>query len=198
MKFKLLQRFLQKFLKTLLQIINYFILNYLLLTIACLITVTLPSFLLDNEVIYLNFLGLGYLALYIFFISKNSFFDLVATVFLFAFGLIFDAILFNHFGFYFYGLVDYPFFSFPPAWVAVLWFIIPLQFYKLNFKYKFIPAGFIHAVGLVLLERRDLVFIEQPYQQNLLSTMIAWIIIYRVLYVFLDFIKEKAFSKKAL
>lgn len=168
-------------------------LNYIFLTITCLLTVSLPSFLLDYEVLYLNLIGLSYLAFYIFFISKNSLFDLTATAFLLSFGLIFDSLLSNY-GFYFYGLVDYPFFTTPPTWAAVLWLVVPLQFYKLKFKYKFAPAAFIHVSGLIVLEKRDLVFIEQPYEQNLVFTFILWFVIYRLLFRFLKMIETFFFK----
>ena len=170
-------------------------LKYIFLIATCFLTVVIPSYHLDYEVYYLNFIGLGYLTFYIFFVSKNSLFDLTAKAFLLSFGLIFDALLSNY-GFYFYDLVDYPFFTVPPTWSAVLWLVFPLQFYKLNFKYKFVLAAFIHVFGLILLEKRDLVFIEQPYEHNLLSTFIIWFILYKILFKSLKII-ESLFPKSS-
>jgi hypothetical protein len=167
-------------------------LNILLLMNTCILATTLPQYRLDYEVFYLNGLGLSYLAFYIFFVSKDSLFDLVATAYLLLFGLALDTFLSNY-GFYFYGLVDYPYFTTPPAWLAVLWLVFPLQVYNLNIKYKFAPAAFVHVLAIVLLERQDLIFIAQPREQNMVFTFVMWFVLYRILFNILDIIKAKFF-----
>ena len=168
------------------------VINIVLLLLTCLGTVTIPQLHLDYEVFYLNFLGLGYLGFYIFFISNKSLFDLIATAFLLFIGLMFDSILSNY-GLYFYGLIDFPYFTPPPSWSAVLWLIVPLQFYKMNLKFKFLPAALLHVLGIVFFERLDLMFIEQPYEYNLVSTLIMWIILYRVIFKILEEIEARFF-----
>ena len=171
--------------------------NYSIFLLTCLLTLSLPSLYLDYEIFYLNILGLSYLTFYIFFISKNSLLDLVATALFLTLGLVFDSILSNNtFYFYFYGLVDYPFFTVPPTWAAVLWLIAPLQFYNLKIKFKYAPAALCHVLVLLLLQRRDFVFIQEPFEENLLFTFVAWFFLYRILFGSMDKIKKGAFLKR--
>lgn len=165
------------------------ILNYILLLLTCIVTINIPAHYLDHEVLILNALGLGYLSFYIFFISKKHLFDLCATAFLLFFGLVFECLLSNY-HFYFYGLVDYPYFTSPPAWVAVLWLVVPLQFYKLNFKYRFIPAAVIHTAAILLLQQKDLMFIQKPFEQNLIFIFIIWFMLYRLSFKSLSVIER--------
>jgi len=171
------------------------ILNITLLFLCAFITTQIPSYYFDNEIIYLNLIGLGYLFFYIFFISKNSLFDLSATAFLLFFGLLFDSIFSNH-HFYHYGLVDYPSFKSPPAWSAVLWLILPLQYYKLNLKFKFFVAGFLHTILILLLQTQDLMFIQRPFKYNLIFVFVIWLVVYRFLFRSLDLLKERILKNK--
>jgi len=173
------------------------LINYSVFLVTCLLTISLPSFYLNYEIFYLNILGLSYLTFYIFFISKNSLIDLIATALFLTLGLLFDSVLSNNsFYFYFYGLVDYPFFTVPPTWAAVLWLIAPLQFYNLKIKFKYAPAAVCHILVLLLLQKRDLVFIQEPFIYNLWLTFIVWFFLYRILFGSMDNIKKRVFFKR--
>lgn len=134
------------------------------------------------EPIVIAILGLGYTAYYLFIRSKNPLNDSIKILLGLMLGFFFDTLYMN-LNFYFYSLIDYPFLTYPPMYMALFWLIFPIQIMGVRqtapvYHFYF---GACHLFFLIMLQNFDLAFIEEPKRLNTVALFFLWSLAYKLI-----------------
>lgn len=126
--------------------------------------------------------GLGFTAYFLFLKSQKPLEDSIKIFLGLLIGFFFDSLYMN-LNFYFYSLIDYPFMTYPPMFMALFWLIMPIHI--LNIKkhsafYHFF-FGAAHLLFLLTLQKFDLAFIEEPTQINTIALFFLWSLAYKII-----------------
>ena len=155
-----------------------FILVPILLAIALYLTFDHSIY----EPVIISILGLSYTAFYLFVKSKQPLKDSIKIFLGLFLGFFFDT-LFMNLNFYFYSLIDYPFLTYPPMYMALFWLIVPIHIIgiKQNPPVYHFYFGAIHLLLLISLQNFDLVFIEEPKRLNTIALFFLWSLAYKII-----------------